>query len=68
MGPFPERAARLLLVGRFLAEYYRLVAERSDRAVDLVERQPGDLRDAVVDPEHFAEAVRRPTWSEDRAR
>ncbi|WP_042388230.1 PadR family transcriptional regulator [Streptacidiphilus melanogenes] len=64
-GPFPERVAQLLLVGRFLTDYYRLVAEWADWAAELVERWPDDLRDAPVAAEHFAETVRRAEWSDD---
>lgn len=62
-GPFPKRAAQLLLVGRFLTDYYRLVAEWSDWAADLVQHWPDDLRDADVAAEQFAETVRRAAWS-----
>lgn len=62
-GPLPERAAQLLLVGRFLTDYYRLVAEWSDWAADLVEHWPDDLRDPDVAAEQFTETIRRAAWS-----
>jgi DNA-binding PadR family transcriptional regulator len=63
-GPFPERAAPLHLVGRFLTDYYRLVAEWADWAADIVEEWPEDTRAASVDPDEIAETVRRAGWSE----
>jgi DNA-binding PadR family transcriptional regulator len=62
-GPFPERAAQLLLVGRFLTDYYRLVAEWSEWAADLVEHWSDDIGEAAVGAEEFAETVRRADWS-----
>ncbi|WP_037606837.1 PadR family transcriptional regulator [Streptacidiphilus rugosus] len=64
-GPFPERAAQLLLVGRFLTDYYRLVAEWAGWAADVVAQWPEELRDATVDAEQFAETVRRADWNPD---
>jgi DNA-binding PadR family transcriptional regulator len=57
--PFPERAAQTLPVGRFLTEYYRLVAEWADWATALVGQWPDDPRDAVADPRRQAETARR---------
>ncbi|MFI9822029.1 hypothetical protein ACIHFC_16400 [Streptomyces sp. NPDC052013] len=49
---FPERAAQTLLVGRFLTDYYRLVAEWADWAAGLVERWPDDPRAEWSEGEH----------------
>ncbi|MEU2629772.1 helix-turn-helix transcriptional regulator [Kitasatospora sp. NPDC007106] len=62
-GPFPERAAQTMLVGRFLTDYYRLVAEWADWAAAAVERWPEEPRDATADPDQLTETVRRAGWS-----
>ena len=69
--PFPgqtlqEHAAQNLLVGAFLTELYRMVAEWSDWAAELVETWPEDPAAAVPDPDVMAAVVRRASWSEDR--
>jgi len=56
-----------MLVGRFVTEFYRLVAEWSDWATSLVEAWPEEVSDAVPDPEALAETVRRATWGEPEA-
>ncbi|MFI6051061.1 PadR family transcriptional regulator [Streptomyces violascens] len=61
-GPFPERAAQLLLVSRFLTDYYRLVSEWADWAAHIVADWPDDPSVAVVDADQFAETVRRAEW------
>ncbi|MCZ4604351.1 PadR family transcriptional regulator [Streptomyces sp. Lzd4kr] len=63
-GAFPQRAAQTLLVGRFLTDYYRLVAEWADWAATVVEQWPEDPRGAAADSDELAETVRRATWSE----
>ncbi|MFI9825880.1 hypothetical protein ACIHFC_36775 [Streptomyces sp. NPDC052013] len=47
---FPERAAQTLLVGRFLTDYCRLVAEWADWAARLVEQWPEDPRERSPTP------------------
>ncbi len=64
-GPFQEHAAQNMLVGAFLTELYRMVAEWSDWATGLVEAWPDDPAAAVPDPDVMAEVVRRASWSED---
>ncbi|MFB6517636.1 helix-turn-helix transcriptional regulator [Streptomyces sp. NPDC056401] len=61
--PFPERAAQTLLVGRFLTDYYRLVATWAEWATAIVEQWPDDPADAAPDPEELAEVLRRASWS-----
>ncbi|WP_416986033.1 hypothetical protein [Streptomyces sp. T028] len=58
--PFPERAAQTMVVGRFLTEYYRLVAAWADWATDVVARWPEQPCDAEADP---AGTLRRADWS-----
>ncbi|MCU7821066.1 PadR family transcriptional regulator [Kitasatospora sp. DSM 101779] len=62
-GPFPERAAQTLLVGRFLTDYYRLVADWADWAAAAVEQWPDEPRDAAADPDELTETARRAAWS-----
>ena len=48
-GPFQHRAAQNLLVGAFLVEFYRMVAEWADWATEQVEQWPEDPSRAVAD-------------------
>jgi DNA-binding PadR family transcriptional regulator len=48
-GPFPERAALNQVPGRFLAEFYVVVAKWIAWATDHVERWPDDVRAAPFD-------------------
>jgi PadR family transcriptional regulator AphA len=61
-GPFPARAAQLLLAGRFFTDFYRMVAEWADWASAQVEAWPDDPHEAVPDAAAFAETVRRAEW------
>jgi PadR family transcriptional regulator AphA len=56
-GPFPERAALNLLAGRFLTDFYVMMARWVRWATDLVEGWPDDVRDAPYDRKAAAEAV-----------
>lgn len=62
--PFPERAAQNTLVGRFLTDYYQLVATWADWATTIVDGWPDDLHHAVAVRAEIAETVRRAQWSE----
>ncbi len=62
--PFQERAAQTLLVGRFLTDYYRMVAEWADWATAQVEQWPDDPAAAVPDPTAQRESLERARWSE----
>jgi DNA-binding PadR family transcriptional regulator len=62
--PFQERAAQTLLVGRFITDFYRLVADWADWATDLVEQWPSDPSQALPDPAVQQETVDRASWSE----
>jgi DNA-binding PadR family transcriptional regulator len=63
-GPFPERTAQTMLVGRFLTDFYRMVAEWADWAAAMAGQWPPDPRDATADQDALAETVRRARWSE----
>lgn len=45
-GPFQERAAQTVLVGRFLTDYYRLVATWAEWAAAAVQQRPDSPADA----------------------
>jgi DNA-binding PadR family transcriptional regulator len=62
--PFQERAAQTLLVGRFITDFYKLVADWADWATDLVEQWPSDPSQALPDPAVQQETVDRASWSE----
>ncbi len=57
-GAFPQRAALNLLGGRFLTDYYAMVARWAEWAVDIVEDWPDDPRQAELDRDAQEEAVR----------
>ncbi len=61
--PFQERAAQTVLVGRFLTDYYRLVATWAEWATTLVQQWPDDPADAAPDLSETAETLRRASWS-----
>ncbi|MFW3172437.1 PadR family transcriptional regulator [Geodermatophilus sp. CPCC 206100] len=61
-GPFPDRLPQNLLVGRFLTDFYRLVAEWADWATPLVEAWPEDPAAAGADAAQAAETARRADW------
>jgi DNA-binding PadR family transcriptional regulator len=57
-GAFPERAAINQLGGRFLTDFYLMVARWVEWATAIVESWPDDPRRAVVDPASLRETVR----------
>jgi DNA-binding PadR family transcriptional regulator len=57
-GAFPERAAINQLGGRFLTDFYAMVARWAEWATSVVEDWPEDPREAVPDDKAQAEAVR----------
>lgn len=67
-GPFQDRAAQTALVGRFLTDYYRLVATWAEWATAVVQQWPDDPADAAPDPSQIAETLRRANWSGGAAR
>ena len=62
--PFQARAAQTLLVGRFVTDFYKLVAEWSQWATALVEQWPDKPSEAVPDVAAQRESLDRATWSE----
>ena len=48
-GPFPERLPWLVLTGRFLSEFDRMVGEWAEWATGVVEEWPDDIRSAEPD-------------------
>jgi DNA-binding PadR family transcriptional regulator len=62
-GPFQHRAAQNLLIGAFLVEFYRMVADWSDWATEQVQRWPNEPGRAVADPAVLAAVARRAQWS-----
>jgi DNA-binding PadR family transcriptional regulator len=57
-GPFPERAAINLLGGRFLTDFYAMVADWADWATAIVSTWPDDVAGAELDRDEQAAAVR----------
>jgi PadR family transcriptional regulator AphA len=57
-GPFPERAALNLLTGRFLTDFYVMVARWERWASEEVAGWPDDVREAPFDRDVAAETVR----------
>jgi PadR family transcriptional regulator, regulatory protein AphA len=57
-GAFPERAALNHLGGRFLTDFYLMVARWAEWATSVVEDWPDDIRQAPVDRVAQDEAVR----------
>jgi DNA-binding PadR family transcriptional regulator len=57
-GAFPERAALNQLAGRFLTDFYVMIAQWVDWATQLIEHWPDDVHDAPFDVAEAEEAVR----------
>jgi len=60
-GPFPERAALNQLAGRFLTDFYVMVAQWVTWASQIVDQWPDDVRDAPFDTGAAEESVRLAT-------
>jgi PadR family transcriptional regulator, regulatory protein AphA len=56
-GAFPQRSALNMLGGRFLTDFYVMVARWAEWAADVVEEWPDDPRDAVADRAELEKAV-----------
>lgn len=63
-GRFRERASRTLLGGRFLTDFYALVAEWSEWAEGQVRDWPEDIANAAVDPAEQRKVLERASWSQ----
>ena len=57
-GQFPERAALNLLGGRFITDFYLMVAQWVEWASAVVHDWPDDVRLAPIDMGELQEAVR----------
>jgi DNA-binding PadR family transcriptional regulator len=66
-GPFQHRAAQNVLIGAFLVDFYRMVAEWAEWATEQVEGWPEDPGRATADPALLAEVGRRAEWDRPRA-
>jgi PadR family transcriptional regulator, regulatory protein AphA len=58
-GAFPERAALNQLTGRFLTDFYEMVAQWAEWASEVVEEWPEDVRQAPFNVAVAEDAVRR---------
>jgi DNA-binding PadR family transcriptional regulator len=58
-GLFPERAALNMLGGRFLTDFYLMVAEWAARATDVVAQWPDDPKAATLDLAEMRASVAR---------
>ncbi|MGH3474896.1 MAG: PadR family transcriptional regulator [Aeromicrobium sp.] len=63
-GEFRTRAAPTMLVGAFLTDFYKLVADWADWAVEQVDDWPDDPSEAVPDRGELRAIVDRAEWSE----
>ena len=62
VGPFQERAAQNILEGRFLTDFYAMVADWADWATDMVGQWPDNPREAPLSQEAIEEIARRAEW------
>jgi DNA-binding PadR family transcriptional regulator len=66
LGPFPERAAVIILGGRFLADFADMVGRWAEWATDVVRAWPEDLHAAEPDWSVYAEIAGRAGDAVDR--
>jgi hypothetical protein len=57
-GEFPERAALNLITGRFLTDFYAMVANWANWAMETIDTWPDDPTGATIDRAALAETVR----------
>jgi DNA-binding PadR family transcriptional regulator len=62
--PFQSRAAQTMLVGRFLTDFYKMVADWAQWADGIVGQWPEEPGRAAADPQELGETVRLAGWSE----
>ena len=63
-GEFQARAAPTMLVGAFLTDFYKLVADWADWASGQVTDWPDDPAAATPNPDEMRAVVTRAQWSE----
>ena len=63
-GLYAERGATTLLLGAFLTDFYKLVADWADWATDEVEGWPNDISSHRISPDRTREVLERARWSE----
>lgn len=63
-GLYAERRATTLLLGAFLTDFYKLVADWADWATDEVEGWPKDISSHRISPDRTREVLERAHWSE----
>lgn len=63
-GLHAERRATTLLLGAFLTDFYKLVADWADWATDEVEGWPEDISSHRISPDRTREVLERARWSE----
>lgn len=63
-GLYAERGATTLLLGAFLTDFYKLVADWADWATDEVEGWPKDISSHRIAPDRTREVLERARWSE----
>ena len=63
-GLYAGRRATTLLLGAFLTDFYKLVAEWADWATDEVEGWPKDIASHRISPDRTREVLDRARWSE----
>jgi PadR family transcriptional regulator AphA len=61
-GPFQQRAAQNTVAGRFLTDFYRMVADWADWADGIISHWPDEPRLAEPDRQAIEETVRRAEW------
>jgi PadR family transcriptional regulator AphA len=62
VGSFQERAAQNHLAGRFLTDFYAMVAQWAEWAGEQIGEWPDNPRDALPDQEALEETARRAEW------
>ena len=65
-GLYAGRRATTLLLGAFLTDFYKLVADWADWATDEVEGWPEDISSHRISPSRTREVLERARWSEDK--
>ncbi len=63
-GLYAERGATTLLLGAFLTDFYKLVADWADWASEEVEGWPKDISSHRISPDRTRDVLERARWSE----